>query len=100
MKKIQKFIHYLILMGAVYHGVKTGANDGVIKGLLAFFMCIFLYFVIYRLLLGPRDLTFGYKNGYRPAVFTEKKTYLAGSLQIDGFDRNRSNDINDINHRF
>lgn len=100
MKKALRFTHYVILIGSIYHGVKTGANEGVIKGLLAFLMCIFLYFVIYRLLFGPRDLSFGYKNGYRPAILNEEKTFLAGNLRVDGFDRNHPNDINDINNRF
>ena len=100
MSKIFRTIHYLILTGAVIHGVRTGLNEGLMKGLLAFVMFIFVYFVVYRLFFGPRDLSYGYKNGYRPAIIHEKKTVLAGSLPIDGFDRNCPNNINEINTRF
>lgn len=71
MKRILRFIHYAILLWAVFHGVKTGLTEGVLRGLLAFTMFIFFYFVVYRLLFGPRDLSYGYKNGYRSAMIHE-----------------------------
>lgn len=100
MKMLLRTIHYLILTGALVHGVRIGLNEGFLKGLLAFVMFVFFYFVVYRLFVGPRDLSYGYKNGYRPAIIHEEKAVLAGSLPVDGFDRNCPNNINEINNRF
>lgn len=100
MRKVIGTIKLSLLAAWAACCVLLGVRDGFDYGAVYFLFGLVMAMLLKRMIFGPRDLSYGYKNGYRPAIIHEEKTVLAGSLPIDGFDRNCPNNVNEVNNRF
>jgi len=65
MKTLGKIIKYLLFGFFAVRSVQIGIVEGWDWGLISFLLMVFLYLTVYRVVWGPRDFSYGYKNGYR-----------------------------------
>lgn len=71
MSHIMRSIKVVLLLTWAVCCVLLGARDGFDYGMVYFLFGLVLAMMFKRMICGPRDLSYGYKNGYRPAVFHE-----------------------------
>lgn len=67
MKILGKVFKYFLFGFFVVRSVQIGLVEGWDWGLVSFLLMAFLYLIVNRIVFGPYDFSYGYKNGYRSA---------------------------------